>query len=241
MRNNFTCSIAIYCLSKTQRLTAVAQDLLKQSIIFFSAKNGTVFILLLLLSVVLVVGCKEKDKKDTSSNPSFSLSSSASDGGFNPGETLATEFKDHRDGSSRASAGSGTQCSGNNNFPKLSWSNVPDGTQSFVLIVDDPDGSDFVHLNLYDIADTLREIPRTVIGDLSTYGTLGNTGWGGSETGWRGPCPPSGAHTYYFKLYAISAASLSPALSNAVTRDSFESTYTTNILESAEISVQSSR
>ena len=173
--------------------------------------------------------------------PPFTLTSSASSNGFDPGAEIPTEFRDNHD----------TQCAGSNNFPQISWSNVPAGTQSFVLIMQDQT-TPFVHLNLYDIPSTLTSISKitaTVSGDAETvdftgYGTRGQNSWNGTtnpnDSGWAGPCPPvgSGAHTYSYRLYALSTATISGGL-NQETQASFEATYGSSgtgvILDMAEI------
>jgi hypothetical protein len=89
--------------------------------------------------------------------------------------------------------------------PPLSWSNVPPGTKSFALIVDDPDASSitWVHWILYNIPATQRDLPENIPNTV----TLGNgEGQGMNDSGdfgYSGPCPPSGTHRYYFKLFAL--------------------------------------
>ena len=93
--------------------------------------------------------------------------------------------------------------------PKLDWDGVPEGTESFALIVDDPDAPDpaapkmiWVHWVLYNIPAATNGLPEgTTSADLPA-GTLdGLNDW--KETGYRGPCPPIGRHRYYHKLYAL--------------------------------------
>ena len=159
---------------------------------------------------------KKDGKKDEPKKVDFTLTSRASDDGFDPGQAIPGEFKHTLGG----------QCSGDNNFPKLSWSGVPDGTAGFVLIMDDPDGGNWVHLNLYNIAPDTTEIPKQTGSDvaITSFGsitaTLGDNSW--DNKAWEGPCPPSGTHTYYFKLYAINEAGVSI---NKQTRSQFESTH----------------
>ena len=165
-------------------------------------------------------------------NLDFALTSSASDGGFDSGSAFGVEFKDNYAG----------QCTGQNNFPKLAWQNPPLGTQSFAIVVDDPSGGDWVHLNLFNISATVTNIPKTVGGgnvpDLSIYGTQGKNSWDGTgnshSTGWAGPCPPSGSHTYYFKIYALSMASIT--INNAKNRSQFDTAFSGTIIAAAEIS-----
>ena len=169
----------------------------------------------------------------------FTLTSSASDGGFNPGSAIANEFKESLSG----------QCNGSNNFPKLTWSNVPNGTLSFVLIVEDSTNP-WVHLNLYNIASNLTSIGKITassasprVASFSGIGSVGTNSWTGSgaplnTSGWSGPCPPSGTHTYHFKLYALNVSSIS-AINNTM-RSSFESSNSSRIIASSEITATSS-
>lgn len=98
-------------------------------------------------------------------------------------------------------------CTGRNISPALTWSDPPAGTQSFALIVDDPDApmGTWVHWLLYNIKPDRRSLPE----DLPITGKnadpeaifVGKNSSG--NIGYDGPCPPSGTHRYYFKLYAL--------------------------------------
>ncbi len=100
-------------------------------------------------------------------------------------------------------------CEGEDRSAELSWSNVPDGTRSLALIVDDPDAPDpkaprmtWVHWVLYDIPPTATELPEGVASADLPPGTLeGLNDW--KRTGYGGPCPPIGRHRYFHKLYAL--------------------------------------
>ncbi len=98
-------------------------------------------------------------------------------------------------------------CVGENISPALSWGEPPAGTQSFALIMDDPDapGSTWVHWVLFNIPSSARSLPEAFPSN-STFpdGSMsGNSSFGGP--GYGGPCPPSGTHRYFFKLYALDA------------------------------------
>lgn len=100
-------------------------------------------------------------------------------------------------------------CDGNDTSPALSWSGVPQNAKSLVLIVDDPDAPDpakpkmtWVHWVLYNIPPTATELPRSVaVRDLPAGTLQGKNDW--KQTGYRGPCPPTGRHRYFHKLYAL--------------------------------------
>lgn len=96
-------------------------------------------------------------------------------------------------------------CDGENISPPLIWDQVPTGTQSIALIVDDPDapGRTFVHWVVYDIPATVRQLPEKIAADktLPNGGVQGINDFG--KLGYGGPCPPSGVHRYFFKLYAL--------------------------------------
>ena len=97
-------------------------------------------------------------------------------------------------------------CDGSDMSPALSWTSPPEGTQSFALIVDDPDAprGTWVHWVLYDLPPTERGLPAGVQPDdtLPSGARQGRNDFG--RTGYGGPCPPRGpAHRYYFRLYAL--------------------------------------
>jgi Raf kinase inhibitor-like YbhB/YbcL family protein len=100
-------------------------------------------------------------------------------------------------------------CHGENISPPLSWSDMPPGTESFALIVDDPDAPDpaapqrtWTHWVLCNIPPTTHSLPEGVgKKDLPKGTQQGLNDW--KETGYGGPCPPVGRHRYFFKLYAL--------------------------------------
>jgi Raf kinase inhibitor-like YbhB/YbcL family protein len=97
-------------------------------------------------------------------------------------------------------------CDGSDTSPALSWSAPPQGTQSFALILEDPDAPrrTWVHWLLYDLPANERELPEGVPpeGQLPSGARQGRNDFG--KIGYGGPCPPPGpAHRYYFKLYAL--------------------------------------
>ena len=100
-------------------------------------------------------------------------------------------------------------CQGANVSPALAWSEVPAGTKSLVLIVDDPDAPDpaapkmtWVHWVLYNIPPRTSGLPEAVATkDLPRGALEGVNDW--KRTGYGGPCPPIGRHRYFHKLYAL--------------------------------------
>lgn len=96
-------------------------------------------------------------------------------------------------------------CTGRSISPPLIWSNAPTGTKSFALIMDDPDApiGTFVHWVIYNIPASSKGLPEAVPanGQLADGSVQGSNGAG--RAGYTGPCPPSGTHRYFFKLYAL--------------------------------------
>lgn len=97
-------------------------------------------------------------------------------------------------------------CKGQDLSPPLSWSDVPEGTKSLVLICDDPDAprGTFVHWVVYNIPPSASRLPEGIPAEPSLEdGTLQGINHFG-KIGYGGPCPPPGpAHRYFFKLYAL--------------------------------------
>lgn len=96
-------------------------------------------------------------------------------------------------------------CDGEDISPPLSWSGVPEGTKSIALISDDPDApmGTWVHWVAFNLPPETRELIEDIShGEmLEVGGKQGKTDFG--KVGYGGPCPPSGTHRYYFKIYAL--------------------------------------
>ena len=140
------------------------------------------------------LGCSDDEGRPTDSAADlgsdavpFSLTSSA----FNDGAEIPARYT----------------CDGEDVSPPLAWEGVPEGTQSLALIVDDPDAPDpaapetiWVHWLLYDIPLNANELAEAVA-ELPAGTMEGSNDWG--APGYRGPCPPTGRHRYFFRLYAL--------------------------------------
>jgi len=110
----------------------------------------------------------------------------------------------------------GFGCKGDNVSPALSWSGAPPGTQSFALLVHDPDaptgGAGWWHWVVYDIPASTTSMAQgagTANGTGLPKGSMqGVTDFG--APGWGGPCPPQGGgtHHYHFTLHALKVAKL---------------------------------
>lgn len=96
-------------------------------------------------------------------------------------------------------------CDGQDISPPLAWADPPAGTKSFALIVDDPDAprGTWVHWVLFNVPSATRSLQEgipeeEVLPDGSRQGINDFR-----KPGYGGPCPPSGTHRYFFKIYAL--------------------------------------
>lgn len=91
-------------------------------------------------------------------------------------------------------------CDGQDINPPLRFNNLPDETKSLVLIVDDPDApmGTWNHWLVWNLPPTTREITE---GFVPQTAVLGTNDFGQLQYG--GPCPPSGTHRYFFRVYAL--------------------------------------
>jgi Raf kinase inhibitor-like YbhB/YbcL family protein len=127
-------------------------------------------------------------------------------------------------------------CDGSNVSPALAWNEPPAGTQSFALVVDDPDvpTKTVVHWLIYDLPRGARALSEGVptkpkLPDGSRQGKNVN-----GKIGYTGPCPQQGgpAHHYFFKLYALDyQAALKPKASDAAVEEAIKG----HILAQAEL------
>lgn len=110
--------------------------------------------------------------------------------------------------------------------PPLVIENIPDGTKSLALIVDDPDApmGTWVHWVVFDIPVI------TKIEEDSVPGKLGITNSGKRD--YHGPCPPSGTHRYFFKIYALDKTL---GLKEGIDAKTLEKAMQGHILDKAEL------
>jgi len=120
-------------------------------------------------------------------------------------------------------------CDGEDINPPLKISDVPKSAKSLVLIVDDPDApmGTWVHWTVWNISPETREIQENSVPEGAVEGI---TSFG--KKGYGGPCPPSGTHRYFFKLYALDT--LLNLDSSAEVKD-IEQAIEGHILEKAEL------
>lgn len=96
-------------------------------------------------------------------------------------------------------------CDGVDVSPPLRWDGIPEGAASIALICDDPDApmGTWVHWVLFNLPARAKELAENIPTDETlTDGTRqGINDFG--KIGYGGPCPPSGTHRYFFKIYAL--------------------------------------
>lgn len=100
-------------------------------------------------------------------------------------------------------------CESRDISPPLHWSDLPEGTRSLALIVDDPDAPDpaaprmtWVHWVVYNLPPSPAGLPeRATSRDLPQGAREGLNDW--KRQGYGGPCPPIGRHRYFHRLYAL--------------------------------------
>jgi Raf kinase inhibitor-like YbhB/YbcL family protein len=103
-------------------------------------------------------------------------------------------------------------CDGNDVSPPLKWTGAPEGTKSIALICDDPDApmGTWVHWVMWNIPPSVHELAENVPPkpDLPDGPRQGISDF--RHPGYGGPCPPSGVHRYYFRIYALDTVLDSP-------------------------------
>ena len=116
-------------------------------------------------------------------------------------------------------------CDGKDVNPKLMISEIPGSAKTLALIMDDPDApmGTWVHWVMWNI-------PPGNIPENSTPGTQGLNSWGRKRYG--GPCPPSGVHHYFFKVYALDCRLNLP---EGATKEDLLKAMEGHIIEKAEL------
>ena len=148
---------------------------------------------LLLFLELSALGCSGQPQKvepaaptpTQSAKPQIQLTSSA----FKNGQAIPRQYT----------------CDGIDISPPLEWKSLPKTAKTIALIADDPDAPSgtFVHWVLYNLPaeniGLVENVPPTET--IKGGGIQGKNGFG--KIGYGGPCPPSGTHRYFFKVYAL--------------------------------------
>lgn len=126
-------------------------------------------------------------------------------------------------------------CDAQDVSPKLEWNEPPANTESFALIMDDPDApaGTWVHWVLYDLPADAKELPERVPRQeqLASSALQGRNDFG--KIGYSGPCPPPGKpHRYFFKLSALDTKL---NLKSGATKAELERAMKPHILAQAEL------
>lgn len=96
-------------------------------------------------------------------------------------------------------------CEGSDISPPLEWKDAPAGTKSFALIADDPDApvGTWVHWVVWNIPSSSKGLKEAVAKNPTLPDGTKQGISDFKRPGYGGPCPPSGTHRYFFKLYAL--------------------------------------
>lgn len=123
-------------------------------------------------------------------------------------------------------------CEGDNISPALVWAGEPVGTQSFALVMDDPDApaGTWNHWLLWDMPGSVHSVPEHYRAAHTVHSGTNDFG----KTGYGGPCPPKrgGSHRYFFRLYALDTPTL--GVPQGARRKQLESTLRQHQLGIAE-------
>ncbi|MFB3917232.1 MAG: YbhB/YbcL family Raf kinase inhibitor-like protein [Terriglobales bacterium] len=126
-------------------------------------------------------------------------------------------------------------CDGENISPELSWTGAPANTNCFVVIMHDPDApraGGFTHWVLYNIPEMVSHIEPHVPKHerIPGIGIQGKNDAG--EIGYTGPCPPSGTHRYFVRLFALD---IKLDLEPGAAHERVQAAMRDHILEQAEL------
>lgn len=93
-------------------------------------------------------------------------------------------------------------CEGENTNPQIDISGVPPSAKSLALIMDDPDAPKrtFTHWLVWNVSPEASELAENGVPSGAVQGNNS-----ANKLGYTGPCPPSGTHRYFFKIYALDA------------------------------------
>lgn len=155
-------------------------------------KTGAVVLIFLFAAMVFISGCVQNEKAQTPVNKEFPETGKGDESmNIQSIKVSSSAF------TSNGSIPEKYTCDGQNINPPLEFEGIPEKAESLVLIVDDPDAptKTFTHWIVWNIE------PVAKIEEDSIPGVEGLNDF--KEIGYGGPCPPSGTHRYFFRVYAL--------------------------------------
>jgi Raf kinase inhibitor-like YbhB/YbcL family protein len=148
-------------------------------------KKVGVYIVVTILTIVLIMGCINQNINNSNENGEKQIGDiTITSLAFENGGNIPIKFT----------------CDGDEITPPLNFNNIPNGTISLVLILDDPDapGGTWVHWIVFNIPADITGFKE----DVGPRYYIGKNSWG--DIAYGAPCPPIGEeHRYYFRLYAL--------------------------------------
>ncbi len=175
-------------------------------------KNAIVILGLIVLSATFLI-MNRKGQNSTVNNPLLNIHMLIASPSFNNNDSIPKKFT----------------CDGGNINPELHIQNVPEDAKSLALIMHDPDApmpGSFTHWVVWNIA------PATTVIKQENIPPGASEGWNSRAAGYTGPCPPSGTHRYFFKLYALDATL---SLPSSTTKSGLESAMSGHIISQTEL------
>jgi len=168
--------ITVICCQKT--MLKVGENLMLRN-----------FVILDSVLILLFCSCKKDEQAYLNSEGAKKMDIKITSSAFEEGGLIPSKYT----------------CDGADISPPLRWESVPEGTKSIALISDDPDApmGTWVHWVLFNLPADTRELAENIPPDktLPNGARQGTTDF--RRIGYGGPCPPSGTHRYFFKLYAL--------------------------------------
>ncbi len=151
-------------------------------------KNSSIFIIAVCMILTACTSSPTETVSAVQTEATMKLTSSA----FTQGQPIPAKYS----------------CKGADVSPALAWDEPPAGTKSFALIMDDPDApmGTWVHWVLFNIPTTAHAWPENTPTDANLPNGAVQGVTSARSNGYHGPCPPSGTHRYFFKLYALDTA-----------------------------------
>jgi Raf kinase inhibitor-like YbhB/YbcL family protein len=146
----------------------------------------------LLVGMLLISGCVQNEKPETPvSKESPDISKEGENMGIQNIKVSSSAFE------SNSTIPTRYTCKGKNVNPPLEFQGIPEEAESLAFIVDDPDAptGTFTHWIVWNIE------PVAKIEEDSIPGVEGRNDF--RKIGYGGPCPPSGTHRYFFRVYAL--------------------------------------